>query len=132
MNKIFPSAVFALLAAGAAQGAEPDHLNVQEPARPAYLERKPQGDFSLPPLMQEEAAPAPGATGIVLEAVRFVGNTAIATADLQAVARPYLGRPLGIADLEILRRKVTLLYVERGYVNSGAVLATDALDVISQ
>jgi hemolysin activation/secretion protein len=45
----------------------------------------------------------------------------VATADLDAVARGYVGRKVGGAEVEELRQAITRLYVERGYVNSGAV-----------
>jgi hemolysin activation/secretion protein len=38
------------------------------------------------------------------------------------VVAPYAGRTLRSEDLAALQRALTLLYVERGYVNSGAVL----------
>lgn len=115
------------LAAGSAPGAEPDHLNVQEPVRPGYLERKPAPEFSLPPIRPEGAEGAAATDNFFLVSVRFVGNTVVPTEDLQAVAAPFVGRTLSAADIEALRQKATLLYVERGYVNSGAVLAADAL-----
>ncbi|MEO8858635.1 MAG: ShlB/FhaC/HecB family hemolysin secretion/activation protein, partial [Burkholderiaceae bacterium] len=39
------------------------------------------------------------------------------------VGAPYLGRDIDAAELEELRQKLTRLYVERGYVNSGVLLA---------
>ncbi|MDD5248401.1 MAG: ShlB/FhaC/HecB family hemolysin secretion/activation protein [Rhodocyclaceae bacterium] len=121
-------AVAAALVATAAYGVEPDHLNDQEPARPGYLQRQPAAPFSLPPLAPDGSPVAPGARPVLLDHVRFVGNTVVSTADLQAVAAPFVGKTLSAADIETLREKATLLYVERGYVNSGAVLAADALD----
>lgn len=128
MHKAILIGASALLATGWALGAEPDHLNIQEPARPGYLERQSQRSFSLPPVAPDGAAAVPGAPSIVLERIRFAGNSVVSTEDLQAVAAPFLGKPLGAADIETLRQKVTLLYVGRGYVNSGAVLAADALE----
>ena len=120
-------AAAAALTASAALRAEPDHLNIQEPVRPGYLERKPAVEFSLPPVPPDSADIAPGTPRIVLDRVVFIGNSVLGTEDLQAVAAPYLGKAIGAAEIETLRQKVTLLYVERGYVNSGALLAADAL-----
>lgn len=124
-----------LLAAGAAFtvcvsafAADADHLNVQEPERPPYMQRKPGERFTLPPLAPDAAAaaPAPGPAAL-LERVVFRGNTVLAGTDLEAVAAPYLGKPASAAALEELRQKVSQLYVDRGYINSGALLAPDAL-----
>ena len=130
-NRFFSAAVAALaLAAGSAFSAEPDHLNVQEPTRPGYLERerKPAVDFSLPPVAPASPVAAPGAQSVLLEKVRFVGNTVVSTEDLQAVAAPFVGKEVSAAEIETLRQKATLLYVNRGYINSGALLASETLD----
>lgn len=122
-----------LLAAGAALtvclpawAAEADHLNVQEPERPAYLQRKPAERFTLPPIAPETAvAPAPTADA-TLERVVFTGNTVVATDELETLAAPYLGKPASAATLEELRQQVSQYYVDRGYINSGALLPPDA------
>lgn len=81
------------------------------------------GSFQLPPL----PAAAPGSAAVTLRAVRFEGATQLAAADLEAIAAPFLNRPLRPLDLEELRQRVTRAYVERGHVNSGALIADDAL-----
>jgi hemolysin activation/secretion protein len=58
----------------------------------------------------------------VLRGVRFAGNTALADAVLEEVATPFVGRLVTRADLEELRRRLTLAYVERGFITSGALL----------
>lgn len=82
------------------------------------------GDFVLPPA---PVAPWPDAAATTLRAVRFAGASRLAAAELDAIAAPFLNRPLRPLDLEELRQRVTRAYVERGFVNSGAVLAADAL-----
>ncbi|MBN8438600.1 MAG: ShlB/FhaC/HecB family hemolysin secretion/activation protein [Accumulibacter sp.] len=116
------------LAASSALPIEPDHLNLQEPERPAYLVPPPAGRFTLPPIPPDGAVAVTDAAVVILEGVRFVGNTVIGNDDLQAVAAPYLGKALGAADVETLRQKVSLLYIDRGYVNSGALLPADPWD----
>lgn len=82
-----------------------------------------QPGFTLPRV----PPPPPGgrlSTGprFVLRGVRLVGNTVVPDADLQAIVAPYLGREIGTSDLQEIRQRVTLTYVERGYLNSGALL----------
>ncbi|MEQ9640946.1 MAG: ShlB/FhaC/HecB family hemolysin secretion/activation protein [Alphaproteobacteria bacterium] len=83
----------------------------------------PQGRFELPPI-PEPPADAPLSSGLLFElkVVRFTGNEAVPTADLDAVAGPFIGREVGAEDLERLRQALSALYIERGYINSGATL----------
>jgi hemolysin activation/secretion protein len=52
----------------------------------------------------------------------FTGNTVFTTAELAAVTAPYTGRAITAEELQEARRQLTLYYVERGYLNSGAVI----------
>ena len=83
-------------------------------------------DFVLPPV--PEAAPfgSHAGPGALVTAIEFTGNSAIPTPELDAIAAPFLGRPLRVVDIEELRQRVSRRYVERGYVNSGAVIPADA------
>lgn len=71
--------------------------------------------------------PAAREDRVFVEAITFEGHAALSTAELDRVARPYLGRELDAADLEDLRLAVTRWYVQRGYVNSGALWDADAV-----
>jgi len=87
---------------------------------PRFLEPR-EPPFQLPPLEPAPPAPREGAQVQVNE-VRFEGNTVIPTEELQKVAAPYAGRQLYAAEIEELRRALTQHYIDRGYVNSGALL----------
>lgn len=65
----------------------------------------------------------PGAEGRPIERLALEGNRALPTALLEAVAAPWLGRALDEAQIELLRQALTRAYVDRGYVNSGVLLA---------
>jgi len=81
-------------------------------------------EFTLPPL------PAPSADDlrlsqgprVVVNEFLVTGSTVFSDQQLAAVTAPFGGRPLGAEDLEQLRQELTLLYVDAGYVNSGAIL----------
>lgn len=100
----------ALVAAGTAHAAD---------AGPGLRLPAPPATSGLPDLGL--AAP------VTVQRVRFEGATAIATAELEALAAPFLNRPLRALDLEDLRQTISRAYVDRGHVNSGAVLGDDAL-----
>ena len=53
---------------------------------------------------------------------RFDGNTAFTDDELSKVTEPFTHRELTSEQIEECRRAVTLHYVNRGYVNSGAVI----------
>jgi hemolysin activation/secretion protein len=57
-----------------------------------------------------------------LERVEFRGQTVVPDAELAALAQPMVGRDVSVAEIEDLRQRVTRLYVDRGYVNSGAIV----------
>ncbi len=59
---------------------------------------------------------------LFLKEVRLSGNTVFSTDEFQPLIRPYLGRPVTAQELHELRQKLTLYYVEHGYINSGATI----------
>jgi hemolysin activation/secretion protein len=58
----------------------------------------------------------------VLRGYKVDGNTVLPEAAIQEVFAPYLDHPVSIADLEEMRTRLTKLYIERGYINSGFVI----------
>ncbi|WP_226858501.1 POTRA domain-containing protein [Diaphorobacter aerolatus] len=57
-----------------------------------------------------------------LSEVRFYGAQAIDDAELKALAQPYVGRDVTLADLEAIAASVTALYRERGYLLAQAIV----------
>lgn len=84
----------------------------------------------LPPLKAApKAAPPPAAAPALDTAPRFVlrgykidGNTILDEAAIGRVFAPYLNHLVSISDLEEMRRALTQLDIERGYINSGFVI----------
>lgn len=104
-----------------------DPLNRKPPASPGYLPPAPANPFVLPPVERKPIPPdSTGQQGRFVEQIVFRGNTAIPTAELDAVVAPYRGRRVSPAEVEELRQALTRYYVERGYINSGALLEPDA------
>src|SRR5687767_2423110 len=73
----------------------------------------PPLDVPQPPFSQQR---------VLVREIRVIGSTVFTKAELARVTAPYVNRELSAEDLEALRRELTLLYVNRGYVNSGALL----------
>lgn len=84
---------------------------------PSHAQDAVPAEGILPPVAPQEQKPE-----IVLSEVRIVGNTVLPQAVLQATVKPFLYHPLATEDLEELRQRLTRDYVQRGYVNSGAVI----------
>ena len=85
----------------------------------------------LPPFpMPEPGGPAEIDTGaaIVVREIRITGNTVLPAPVLADLTAPYTGRKLTFADLAALRDRITLAYVERGFVSSGATLPDQAVE----
>lgn len=94
---------------------------------PEYLPDKDIKPFELPPLEGPGESPAPGEPQWDVEAFAFDGNKVIPTEVLARVAQPYAHRRLSGGQLEELRQKLTHVYVDNGYINSGVLLEDDFL-----
>ena len=73
------------------------------------------------PPLAPKGEPVPGLRVFVRE-IKITGSTAFTADELAKVTAPYLNRELTSEDLEALRVALTVLYVNNGYVNSGAIL----------
>lgn len=107
-----------------AEGVEQvERGGVTRPPLPAY-QQPAAPRFVLPPLDPVPAQGAPS-TGVrvMVRAVRLEGHSAEFGADLRRIASAYENRVLGSDDLQQLRHQLTLYYVNRGYINSGALLS---------
>ncbi|MCK5363792.1 MAG: ShlB/FhaC/HecB family hemolysin secretion/activation protein, partial [Gammaproteobacteria bacterium] len=86
------------------------------------LPEKPQ--LRLPAIVPTPTRPDQLAPGILVFVKEFVfsGNTVFTDAELGEITAPYVGREITSEELEEVRHQLTLLYVNQGYVNSGAVV----------
>lgn len=95
--------------------APPTLLEEQSPSSPQWTLPPPP----MPPA--ETAGPLLGPRVFVRE-IRLEGNTAIANQELTPIISPYTNREVSGEELEALRLAITQHYVNRGYINSGAIL----------
>ncbi|MER0171386.1 MAG: ShlB/FhaC/HecB family hemolysin secretion/activation protein [Nitrosomonas sp.] len=87
-------------------------------AIPEKLESKPSA--------QEQKDQTLGA--IELDTVLFEGNTVFSIKELNALAKPYLHRLVGVDELEELRRSITYYYINKGYITSGATFPPNPIE----
>ncbi len=99
-----------------------DRPSADRPKLPTFVP-KTTPNFNLPPV---DKAILPrdksNTVKIQLNGIEFVGNSAISTEKLQAIAQPFLNKIVMITDLEELRQRISQYYSDQGYVNSGAIL----------
>ncbi|MEW6219387.1 MAG: ShlB/FhaC/HecB family hemolysin secretion/activation protein [Thermodesulfobacteriota bacterium] len=77
----------------------------------------------LPPLPAPPPVPSLAQTPTLFaRRFAFTGNTVFSDQELATVAAPYTGRTITSDELQELRSRLVRHYVERGYINSGAVL----------
>ncbi len=62
-----------------------------------------------------------------VEKFEFEGNTAFSTERLQAEIAEFTNRPISFADLLQAEAKITKLYTDNGYVNSGAAIPAQTI-----
>jgi hemolysin activation/secretion protein len=84
----------------------------------------PRPDLTLPtPAASSEAASTlRESPRFVLRDINVLGNTVLPESSIRDVVNPYLGKPVTTADLEEIRRQLTSLYTNWGYINSGVLI----------
>jgi len=94
------------------------------------LERPPLPDFQqdsepeimLPPLSPPPQEKLSSHTRLYVERIELTGNTVFLETELSSITAGYEGREISPEELQALRHELTLYYVNRGYINSGAVI----------
>ncbi len=87
-------------------------------------EFKPPEEFpelDLPPVPPKRER-VPVVLRVFVREFGISGNTVFSTEELKQVTAPFENREITNNELEEVRRQLTLYYVNRGYINSGAVL----------
>ena len=106
------------------QSTLPQKRPVEEPLKaPPFTEEKAE-PLQLPDYLK----PAPdtealsGLPIVFVKRFELTGNRVFDSARLAEVAEPYKNRSITPGELQELRYKLTLFYVNQGYINSGAVI----------
>jgi hemolysin activation/secretion protein len=101
---------------------DPTGRSGEPPTLPQELPQPPRPGTVLPAVPPApKAEPIPGLRVFVRE-IKVTGSTVFSRDELAKVTAPYVNREVTSEDLEALRVALTLLYVNNGYVNSGAIL----------
>jgi hemolysin activation/secretion protein len=86
----------------------------------------PPAALVLPEVELDEAGEitVPDGPAFVVREIEFVGGTVFESQDFAPLTAEYAGRKLTFEDLLRLRDETTLLYVNRGYLTSGAIIGS--------
>src|SRR5712672_2671581 len=80
----------------------------------------PKPSITTPaPAPAESGAPLSTAPLFELRAIKIEGKSTLDERLIQDVVAPFIGKQISIGGLEDLRRQLTLLFINRGYINSG-------------
>lgn len=97
---------------------------------PALEPEAASGDEPLEVVVPDAADEGSGGPTprLVVRRVEIVGNSVLPDTTLSEAAQPYVDRSLDSMEIESLRRALTQLYVDAGYVSSGVVLPDQDLE----
>jgi hemolysin activation/secretion protein len=107
---------------------DPTRPSTRPPQLPRTGEPRTDDRLTVPAPPQEPEPPAAAAGTVRVDRVVFEGNRVIPEQELQELARPFLHRALTAEALERLRYRVSLYYVKKGYINSGALIPEQTVD----
>jgi hemolysin activation/secretion protein len=100
-----------------------------EPPAPELLP-PPEELLQSPPPTPITPEPVPGKVpeSITVDRFEFEGNTAFSDEELAKVTERFTKRPISFAELFQARSAVTQLYIEQGYITSGALIPPQTLE----
>lgn len=104
--------------------AEPNRL----PALPESLLSPAKPNPIKPPEVPIAPPSTPAEIDVMVRQIKVLGSTVFSEAELQQAIASYLGKPAKIQDLLAIRTIITNLYVNRGYLTSGAFLPVQSQD----
>ncbi len=84
---------------------------------------QPQRPTNTPP----EALPGRASETITVERFEVIGSTVFSPEQLTKVLAPFTKKPISFAQLYQARSVVTKLYLDQGYITSGAIIPTQRL-----
>jgi hemolysin activation/secretion protein len=101
----------------------------QTPVTPPTLLPPPEQLLNPSPSTPQSPEPIPGKVPETIRVKRFefTGNTAISDEELRAATEKFTGRDISFAELFQARSTVTQLYVDQGYITSGALIPPQTL-----
>lgn len=99
---------------------------IPPPSTPAPL--PPPEELIPSPPTPQTPLPTPGIpAAITVKRFEVIGNTVFSQQELDRVLAPFINRPLSFTELFQARSAVTQLYIDSGYITSGALIPPQTL-----
>lgn len=125
---ILASAFGALAQTARAEGPKEKSLRFPLASEEAFEEERSQpsteASTNNPSTRANEDAPP---ESFIIEQFQFEGNTAFSAEELSEELAEFVGKPIAFAQLLQAEAKITELYVDAGYINSGAIIPAQTL-----
>jgi len=106
-------------------GVKPSGRPTEKPL-PSLEDQKPK---PTPPMVlptpvtpKSERVKSDVGISVYVKKIEVTGSTVFSTEELEAITRPYINQKLTTEDLDSLRQELTVLYINKGYINSGAII----------
>lgn len=113
-----------------AQGSMHNRPSDQYLSMPSFEPPKREQGMILPrlPLPKDKSTESLAAgQHIIVRKFIITGNTVLPTDELLSITEDYVGKPITYSALTELRDRITLLYIQKGYINSGAVIPSQVM-----
>lgn len=106
---------------------EPQPPSTQPLPEPSPQPLPPPAELLPGSVVPSPEPPADAPEFIVVQRFIVTGSTVFTPEELAAVTQPFVGRRITLAELFQARSAITQLYVERGYITSGAYIPPQTL-----
>ncbi|BAY80789.1 surface antigen D15 domain-containing protein [Calothrix parasitica NIES-267] len=122
------------------QAPQPDRDSPQDTTKPPSERQLPEPNIPrLPPpedLLEPNGSPITPETipsgelpqKITIDKIEVKGSTVFSEEDFDKITAPYTKRPITFAELLQLRSQLTQLYLDKGYITSGAFIPTQKFE----
>ncbi|NJO66349.1 MAG: ShlB/FhaC/HecB family hemolysin secretion/activation protein [Leptolyngbyaceae cyanobacterium RM1_405_57] len=111
-----------------AQVSEPPSLEPLPEPEPLQPLPPPEELLETPPATSPDGIPGELPETITVSGFEVVGSTVFDDATLAEATAPFTNRPISFAELLQARSAVTQLYIDAGYVTSGALIPPQTLE----
>ncbi len=115
----------------------PPVLRDKQPSTPSLPEPKPPTPLPPPeellpspatqPSVPPEIVPSESAQTITVKKFRITGSSVFSQEDFAKITNKYTNRPISLVELFKVRSEITKLYIDNGYITSGAYIPPQKL-----
>ncbi len=132
---LFPVLIcFEILNLATAKAQTPPVQNLPQPTRDRFPQQIPTPaplPTEKPSIQPQQPTPtpstAPSTVQIPVQKIEVVGNTLLKPEDIQQITQPIEGKSVTLSELQNLADRITQLYLDRGYINSRAIVPEQSI-----